>query len=81
MADLKKSLYTLQADLEKFRDLIFNQLKTRDPGRACWSVLSVWSVVSPDVDDDHHLKVGRQKTLQHFETIIHPLKHTHLVGV
>ena len=29
--------------------------------------------------DNGHLEVGRQKTLEHLETLVHPLKHTHLV--
>ena len=32
-----------------------------------------------DDDEDVHLEVGRQKTLKHLETLVHPLKHTHLL--
>ena len=34
-----------------------------------------------DDDEDVHLEVGRQKTLKHRETHVHPLKHTHLLMI
>ena len=34
-----------------------------------------------DGDEDVHLEVGRQKTLKHLETHVHPLKHTHLLMI
>ena len=34
-----------------------------------------------DGDEDVHLEVGRQKTLKHRETHVHPLKHTHLLMI